>query len=241
VAERAASTPAQIYAIALRPDPEDGLHRHLARSALLSVGFAMGLGLRPARAVEGVLRCLEASLGLGSLGSVWWKEDGAAHARALRERAPRSGELDGLATQRSVRVEEIAALTEALPGPVDIPYTLEASVFAAACWFDRVRQGLQTEIPRCTPLQARAALEPWARRRSGLPVGLAFALGALLGPVPPGSVVRCEGMPGVLRGADEVACVDAEGRLVIRREVAGVSAACSEPDGVPAAFFAARE
>ena len=226
------------FAIALRPDGEDALHRHLARSAMLTVAFSLGLGLDAHDTVEETLCSLECSLGLASLGSAWWRADGATMAHALRARTPRSGVDEARANPRAVRIEELARLHEA--GPADIPFTLEASVFAAAAWLDRVRQGLQTEVPRCTPTQARIALDPWARRRSGLPEGLPTALGVQLGPVPPGSIVRCEGLPGILRSGTEVAILDGNGTMQLRSGAAGVAAAASEPPSIAPGYLAAR-
>ena len=226
------------FAIALRADGDDALHRHLARTAMLTLAFSLGLGLDAHHAVEETVCSLEGSLGLASLGSGWWRAEGATMAEALRARTPQSGLDDAWANERAVRIEELALLHAG--GPTDIPFTLEASVFAAAAWFDRVRQGLQTQVPRCTPTQARTALDPWARRRTGLPAGLPFAMGALLGPVPPGSIVRCEGLPGVLRSGTEVAVVDGTGAMQLRSGAAGVAAAASEPPSIAPGYLAAR-
>jgi hypothetical protein len=239
VAERVAAEPdaGRAFAVALRPDGEDSLHRHLARTTILAVAFSLALGLDPSTSVEGALSSLEGSLGLATLGPHWWRADGATFARALRARTPARAD-DPRATDRAVRILELAHLHEA--SAPDVPFTLESSIFAASAWLDRVRQGLQTELPRCTPTQARAALVPWCRRRKDLPDGLSTALGDRLGSVPPGSVVRCEGLPGVLRSATEVAVVDADGGMHIRSNAAGVAPASSEPPTVAPGYLAAR-
>ena len=91
-------------------------------------------------------------------------------------------------------------------------------------------------MPRCTPTQARAALGNWLRTRPGCPVGFSHAIEALLGAVPPGSVVRTAEGVGFLRGDREVVQIDDSGRIrVVRMDAA--AAACSEPEEIPAALL----
>jgi hypothetical protein len=232
---RAARDPAVAFAIALRSDPSDSLARHLARTAVLATTFLAGLGVDPARSVEGVLAALQTLLCLGGLQGAWWRSAPSDLSSALLARH-RLG-VEGCTLTSVMVAQDLAGLLGPEGGAPDPSSSLCAQVFAASAWLDRARNGLHVDLPRCTPLQARAALDVWARRRGGFAPGLTTAMGALLGAVPPGSVVRAGGHAGVLRGANEVAAVDAEGRVSLFAATA-VSAACSEPAGVPQGYFA---
>ncbi len=235
VQARASRDPSTVFAVSLRSDPSDSLARHIARSAVLATAFMTGLGLNPMRTVEGVLCALDVSLGLGGLPGSWWRAQPSVVSEALLARH-RLGEA-GRTLAGAMCAQDLARLMAADVGEVPRSVPLATQVFAAAAWLDRARNGLHADVPRCTPLQARAALEVWARRRGAFAPGLATALGALLGAVPPGSIVRAGGHAGVLRGANEVAAVDGEGRVSLFTATA-VSAACSEPAGVPQGYFA---
>ena len=235
VQARALRDASAAFAIALRSDPSDSLARHLARTAVLATAFTTGLGLDPVRSVEGTLSALQALLCLGELRGAWWRAEPSALAESLLTRH-RFG-AEGCSVADVVLAQDLALLFGAETGAEEPSPSLSAQVVVASAWLDRARNGLHVDLPRCTPLQARAALDVWARRRGRFAPGLTAAMGALLGAVPPGSVVRAGGLAGVLRGANEVAAVDAEGRVSLFIATA-VSAACSEPAGVPQGYFA---
>jgi hypothetical protein len=223
-------------AVALRADPSASLGRHLARSALLTVVRGVGLGLSSRRIHAAALGGLTGVLGLGVLGERWWQEGPATTGRVLLARAPRVPLQDSVGTDRAVRLRALASLLGTDDWTPGVPMALEDLLFAASAWLDRARQGLHGELPRCTPTQARAALGNWLRSRPGCPVGFPHAVEALLGAVPPGSIVRTADGPGFLRGEREVVQVDDAGRVRVVR-VDAAAAACSEPEEIPVALL----
>ena len=235
VRARASTDASAAFAIALRSDPSDSLSRHLARTAVLATTLMTGLGLEAVRTVEGTLSALSALLCLGELRGAWWRAEPSGLAEALLARH-RLG-VEGCSVAGVMLAQDLALLFGSETGAEEPSPSLSAQVFVASAWLDRARNGLHVDLPRCTPLQARAALDVWARRRGRFAPGLTTAMGALLGAVPPGSVVRAGGLAGVLRGANEVAAVDGEGRVSLFIATS-VSAACSEPAGVPQGYFA---
>lgn len=223
-------------AVALRADASPALGRHLARSALLTVSLGVGLGLPTRRVLDAALGGLTSALGLRALGDRWWQEGPGPTGKALLARAPRVPLADTVGTARAVRVRALATLLGSEEWTPGVPMALEELLFTAASWLDRARQGLHGEMPRCTPTQARAALGNWLRTRPGCPVGFSHAIEALLGAVPPGSVVRTDEGSGFLRGDREVVQIDDAGRVrVVRMDAA--AAACSEPEELPVALL----
>ena len=223
-------------AVALRADASPGLGRHLARSALLTVVLGVGLGLRTSRVLDASLGGVTSALGWGVFGARWWQEGPGPAGAALLARAPRVPLADKVGTARAVRLRVFASLLGTEDWTPGVPMALEDLLYTAAAWLDRARQGLHGEMPRCTPTQARAALGNWLRTRPGCPVGFSHAIEALLGAVPPGSVVRTQEGVGFLRGDREVVQIDEAGRVrVVRMDAA--AAACSEPEEIPVALL----
>ncbi len=223
-------------AVALRADASPGLGRHLARSALLTVVLGVGLGLPTQRVFDAALGGLTCAMGWAVLGARWWQEGPGRAGAVLLARAPRVPLSDKVGTGRAVRLRAFATLLGTEDWTPGVPMALEDLLYTAAAWLDRARQGLHGDMPRCTPTQARAALGNWLRTRPGCPVGFSHAIEALLGAVPPGSVVRTAEGVGFLRGDREVVQIDDAGRIrVVRMDAA--AAACSEPEEIPAALL----
>ena len=188
-AEAVIMSPERWTALFLRPDQSRSLGRHAARSVGLAVMLAARLGLPRARISSAGVLAFQALGAWGALGSTWCAAGDEARRQAMADwmRPARPGDEDADAQVQFLATA--AALGEA-SWPAGLPVPFDAALAALAIRADALRQGLGAGSEPCSPGAAMARAAQAMGRCVLVPEALVAGAVALLGEVPPGTVVR---------------------------------------------------
>lgn len=193
---------------------KDGLAGHLARSAILSAALARTTGMEKRRIGRAALAVLVGHLPFARLGDSWSIATNERINSVYDEYMAmvlREGQFSGVSAWRLAMLHEAqaAATGQKASYPGDLKTSFDGRLLAICTTYDRECQGIGPS-GASSPASSVAALADRAKELQGQDVGLwdwriiAMFI-RLMGPLPPGSLVRLEdGAYGVVRNRPEV-------------------------------------